>query len=99
MEKAGVRIFRLQQGFLHYKAMLFDYQTGAIGTANFDNRSFRLNFEITLQVDDPLFAEQVERMFERDFANSDIASAKELRAKSPLFRLAVRTARLMAPIQ
>ena len=71
-EKAGIKIYRYTDGFLHQKAMLVDDDTSAIGTANFDNRSFRLNFEITLLFKDANFASEVEVMFEQN------GSVKEL---------------------
>lgn len=98
-EKAGIEIYRYTDGFLHQKAMLVDGNLSAIGTANFDNRSFRLNFEITLLFEDNEFASQVEAMFEQDFKDSRQASAKELKDNSFLFRFAVKCARLLAPIQ
>ena len=70
----------------------------AVGTANFDNRSFRLNFEITAVVIDPDFASSVERMFEDDFAESRLMQHGEYDRKPYWFKLAVRTARLMAPV-
>lgn len=99
LEKAGVKIYRHMNGFMHHKVMLVDRDTSAIGTANFDNRSFRLNFEITIEVRDVDFAREVEALFLRDFADSRLSSAKELEARSFLFRLAVRVARLLAPVQ
>lgn len=99
LEKAGVKVYRHGKGFLHYKAMLVDNGTSAIGTANFDNRSFRLNFELILEIKDAEFALQIEKMFLRDFHDSRIASARELEMKSFPFRLAVKFARLLAPIQ
>lgn len=99
LEIAGGKFYRLTKGFLHYKALLVDHDISAVGTANFDNRSFRLNFEITIQVRDEAFNKEVEQMFERDFAQSRIVSADELLKRSFFFRLAVRTARLMAPLQ
>jgi cardiolipin synthase len=99
LEKAGVKVYRHVKGFLHYKALLIDEDTSAIGTANFDNRSFRLNFELILEVKDADFARDVERMFLDDFHDSRIASAKELEMRSFPFRLAVRVARLLAPVQ
>jgi phosphatidylserine/phosphatidylglycerophosphate/cardiolipin synthase-like enzyme len=35
-----------QASMLHSKTMLVDDFMGIIGTANFDNRSFRLNYEV-----------------------------------------------------
>ena len=99
LEKAGVLVYRMTDGFLHHKAMLVDEDISAIGTANFDNRSFRLNFEITLEVRDETFAREVEAMFLEDFGRSRRSSAAELDERSFFFRLAVRVARLMAPIQ
>ena len=49
---------------------MVDEAFAAIGTAKFDNRSFRLNFEITLAVSDARFASDVAKMFESDFAES-----------------------------
>jgi cardiolipin synthase len=98
-EKAGVKIYRYQKGFLHQKVMLVDDQFSSIGTVNFDNRSMRLNFEITMLIGDKDFASEVEAMLEEDFANSRLASAKEYTGSPLLFRFAVRVARLMAPVQ
>ena len=95
----GVKFYRYTDGFLHEKAMLIDTTAAAIGTANFDNRSFRLNFEITGVVHDTTFATQVERMFEDDFARSTPVQPDELAEKPFWFRLAVRLAALTAPVQ
>ena len=50
---AGVRVFEYQPRMLHSKALLVDDDTCIIGSANFDHRSFRLNFEVTALVYDP----------------------------------------------
>ncbi len=95
---AGVSFYRYQDGFLHEKVMLIDDDVATVGTANFDNRSFRLNFEITAVVIDPEFATAVETMFENDFAKSRLMAPDEYDSKSYWFKLTVRTARLTAPI-
>ena len=79
--------------------MLVDDETAAVGTANLDNRSFRLNFEITLLVVDESFGAQVSEMFERDFADSRLVGQGELDSQPIWFKFGVRFARLMAPIQ
>jgi cardiolipin synthase len=98
LEKAGVRTFRYQQGFLHEKAILVDDVCG-IGTANFDNRSFRLNFEITLLFAEPATVAAAEAMFLADFSRSREAHAADYTSQPWWFRLAARTCRLMAPVQ
>ena len=76
----------------------FDDNAATVGTANFDNRSFRLNFEITALVIDAEFGGKVEKMFEKDFASSRLMQPDEYDNKPFWFKLAVRTARLTAPV-
>jgi cardiolipin synthase len=95
----GVKLFRYQKGFLHQKVMLIDNRLAAVGTANLDNRSFRLNFEITAFSTDRKFVDEVEAMLVTDFARSKEATVGEFTRKSFLFRAACRAARLLAPIQ
>jgi cardiolipin synthase len=97
--RTGVKFYRYRDGFLHEKVMLIDDRVAAIGTANFDNRSFRLNFEITAVIVDPDFVPLVERMFEEDFKKSRQMEKGELDRKPFWFRLAVRLARLTSPVQ
>ncbi|MBL0710930.1 MAG: cardiolipin synthase [Colwellia sp.] len=96
--QTGVRIYRYKQGFLHQKVMLIDQQHASIGTANLDNRSFRLNFEITAMVSDVDFNQQVEAMLLEDLSHAILVPKDELSSKSFLFKLATRVARLTAPI-
>jgi cardiolipin synthase len=98
LEKAGVQTWRYTSGFLHEKVLLVDDYCG-IGTANFDNRSFRLNFEITMLFAEPSIVQAVERMFESDFTKSTRATAADYTDRPWWFRLAARTSRLMAPVQ
>lgn len=95
----GVRLFRYKPGFLHQKVMLIDDDVAAVGTANLDNRSFRLNFEITLMIVDEEFGTSMRDMLEDDFANSRMVEQSDLDAQPMWFKLCVRFARLMAPIQ
>ncbi len=99
MEEAGVKVHRHTNGFTHQKVMLVDSDLATVGTANFDNRSFRLNFELTLGIRDEAFAAEVATMLEKDFADSRLATVDELMEKGFLYRLAVRASSLLAPIQ
>lgn len=99
IDRHGISVFRFRPGFLHEKVMLIDDDFASVGSANFDNRSFRLNFEQTLAVSDKKFAGEVAAMLEKDFSTSIPTSAKELADSSFPFRLAVRVSRLFAPIQ
>ncbi|MBC8127088.1 MAG: cardiolipin synthase [Gloeobacteraceae cyanobacterium ES-bin-144] len=95
----GVKIFRYHKGFLHQKVMLIDERQAAVGTANLDNRSFRLNFEITAFSNDPVFVSEVTEMLATDFKQAREAKLTDITGKPFLFRAATRAARLLAPIQ
>jgi cardiolipin synthase len=97
-EPAGVKFYRYQPGFMHHKVILVDDDLAAVGTANFDNRSIRLNFELMLVFADKRFAASVANMLEADFDQCRQATSEELASRPFLFRVAVRVARLMAPV-
>lgn len=93
----GVKIYRYHPGFMHQKVLLSD-DTAAVGTANLDNRSLRINFEVTMVVPDDTFAEQVAAMLRRDMERCKGVGRSDLEQRRWPFRLAVRAARLLAPI-
>ena len=97
--RTGVRFFRYTDGFLHEKVMLIDDGVATVGTANVDNRSFRLNFEITTVIADQEFAAQVEQMFVEDFSKSREMKKGAFDNRNAAFKLAVRLARLTSPVQ
>lgn len=98
LSECGVRFFRYQEGFIHEKVLLVDNSLSAIGTANFDNRSFRLNFEITALIGDDDFTRGTEKMFKNSFASSRIMQGGDYDNKSLWFKFAVRVCRLMSPV-
>uniref|UniRef100_UPI002FC6DE40 phospholipase D-like domain-containing protein n=2 Tax=Pseudomonas TaxID=286 RepID=UPI002FC6DE40 len=83
---------------LHQKVMLIDSSVVAIGSANLDNRSFRLNFEITLLTFDPGFATEVEQMLEEDLRNCRELIGADRLDLHRLQQLGMRVARLISPI-
>ena len=98
LARAGVRVFEYGPPMLHAKTMVIDDTVAVVGTANMDNRSFRLNFEVTAIVADPRFAGEVAAMFERDFARSRPVTREEVAARPLRQRAFSRAALLFAPI-
>ncbi|MEM1412814.1 MAG: cardiolipin synthase [Pseudomonadota bacterium] len=94
----GIRFYAYAPGFLHEKVVLIDDCFSSVGTPNFDNRSFRLNFEVTALIEDETFAAKMERMFEEDFAHSEPINPMALERKPFWWRLAVQLSRLAAPV-
>jgi cardiolipin synthase len=98
VQACGVEIYRYTAGFLHQKVMLVDDGAACVGTANLDNRSFRLNFETTALVLDPEFAGEVARMLEEDFAQSYLYDHATFRDQPLWVRLCAPIARLASPV-
>ena len=61
--KSGGRVFIYENGFLHSKTMVVDGEVGTVGSANFDRRSFSLNFESNAFIYDKKEAQTIERIF------------------------------------
>lgn len=95
---SGIRIYMYRRGMMHSKMLLFDDEVAGIGSSNFDNRSFRLNFEITCMIFTKEAAEHVERALLRDFADSDEMKLDEFRRRSIWGRLVENACRLLSPI-
>ncbi len=83
---------------MHQKVILVDDAVAAVGTANLDNRSFRINFELFVVCLEQGFVAEVRQMLEHDFAESRLVSVDEFRSRSFAFRLLVRVVRLLAPV-
>ncbi len=96
--QAGVRVYRYECGCLHEKVFLIDQVGSAVGTANLDNRSERLNFEITALVADGEFAAKTAAMLERDMSDSREKTLEELRDVKLVVHILSRGARLLSPI-
>ena len=93
-----IRFFRYKDGFMHQKVVLVDDDLALVGTANIDNRSLYLNFEIGILVNDLAFASEVEKMLEADFLKCQESGVKDYENKSWFFKLGVRLSHLFAPM-
>lgn len=93
---AGVKVWEYKARMLHSKTLVVDDHCAMIGTANFDNRSFRLNFEVMAVIYGTALAEPLVAQFE-----TDLRSASPIRANRRqkfLRRLGDATARLFSPL-
>jgi cardiolipin synthase A/B len=68
--KGGYEIYEFQPTMMHVKAMVIDDLWSVFGSANFDNRSFELNDELTIAVSDPQLAGTLTRDFDADLKRS-----------------------------
>ncbi len=94
---AGVQIWRYDDGFMHQKVLVVDDTIASVGTTNLDNRSCRLNFEVTAMFFDKRATGPVSKMLEDDFARSELLEKRF--ADQPFsVRWGAHTARLFSPL-
>lgn len=97
MLAAGVRILAYTPGFLHEKVCVMDSCACSIGTANLDERSLRLNFELTLLMEGRAATEQVADMLRHDMTHATPLTPSHWYKAPALTRLLAHCCRLLAP--
>ncbi len=100
MIEAGAKMYAYQDdSFVHAKAMLVDGTLAAVGTANFDVRSFRLNHELMVFLYDESEAIQhLKRDFKKDFEDSRLFTMKDMEEKTTMTRIKEVLSSLLSPI-
>ncbi len=96
--RAGVRIYEYLPGLLHAKTLVVDEAFAAIGSANFDQRSFRLNFEATALLYSETVAEDLATIFEQDLTVSREITVEDRQGRGALDKLSEAGARLLSPL-
>jgi cardiolipin synthase len=79
--RAGATIAEYQPTMYHCKLMIVDGLLTSVGSTNFDNRSFRLNDEATLNIVDKAFASAQTAVFEADLARARRVTYEEWQAR------------------
>ncbi|OYY19514.1 MAG: cardiolipin synthase [Polynucleobacter sp. 24-46-87] len=88
---AGVNIAEFHGGLLHTKSLLIDKRVAIFGSVNFDQRSLRLNFEISLIVYNDAFCAKLETLIESYLAQSDMVDSVRW-GKRPRWRVMLENA-------
>ena len=93
----GCRIWKSEPGFDHSKLMVVDGIWSLIGSANWDARSLRLNFEFNVEAYDADLAASLTAIAESKIVNSTPVTLNSLRNRPILYRLRDGFARLASP--
>jgi cardiolipin synthase len=96
--EAGVRAFSYDAGFLHAKTVTIDDYVTSIGSANWDLRSFKWNFETNAVIYDRKVGEGYRRIFEEDMTRSTEITRKSYAARSRATRFKESTCRLVSGV-
>jgi cardiolipin synthase len=93
----GCRIWIVPGPFTHTKLMVVDGIWTMLGSANWDARSLRLNFEFNIECYDGALAASLESSFEKSFAKAERMTLAKLNERSFLVKLRDGVARLLMP--
>ena len=96
--KSGGRVFIYENGFLHSKTMVVDGEVGTVGSANFDRRSFSLNFESNAFIYDKKEAQTMERIFCEDLKECRELTISLYENRSRTIKLKEVAARLLSDL-
>lgn len=98
MLRAGANVYLYRNGFLHAKTIVIDGQIASVGTANMDNRSFRLNFEVNAFLYDGAIARKLLDTFREDVKVSERLTLDKYRQRPLRIRFKEAVCRLLSPI-
>jgi len=95
---AGVKIAEFHGGLLHTKSLLIDKRMAIFGSVNFDQRSLRLNFEISLIVYNEVFCADLEKLIGTYLSQSDYVDLAAWRMRPRWHRYLENAAHLSSPL-
>ncbi|MDR2843387.1 MAG: cardiolipin synthase [Candidatus Symbiothrix sp.] len=96
--KAGMRIYEIQDKFIHAKTMVADDYISVIGSCNLDFRSLETNFEINCYMYDSDLAEQNKNIFFNNLTHCKEVHYQQWIKRSKWKRLLESIMRLFAPL-
>jgi cardiolipin synthase len=96
--EAGVKVYQYARGMMHSKFVLVDGEWASVGTANLDNRSLYLNFEVNCLLYDPAVVAELEAHFLDDLGWSVRLDPGVYARRPRIARLAENAARLFSPV-
>jgi cardiolipin synthase len=95
---AGLKIYFYGKGFNHSKYMIVDTTFTTVGSANFDVRSFDLNFEVMALVYDEVFAGEMTAVFEKDIEGAELVTTEKWENRRKISRYKESLARILGPL-
>ena len=97
MMRRGAEVYYYEGGFHHTKVMMVDDELCSIGTANFDGRSLRYDYEVNVFVFSPQTTLQLNTIFNADLQNSVLLTPNNFKQRFTLRRRFI--GRLFQPIK
>lgn len=97
LRESGITVY-LYKGFLHSKILTIDGKISCIGSTNMDQRSFKINYEISTFIYSQSFTEQLNDQFKKDLQNCLYVDDSYERNKNWFIKVEERVYRLVSMI-
>lgn len=94
----GAKCYTYEKGFLHAKTIVIDDEICSVGTANFDIRSFTLNFEVNAFIYDANIASRLGEIFHQDLMDCLEVTLEDYETRSYQIKFKESISRLVGPI-
>jgi cardiolipin synthase len=94
---AGCNVWKSSGPFVHSKLMTIDGIWSMIGSANWDGRSLRLNFELNLECYDRPFTRRLDHLIDKKIAAANAVTRQSISDRSLPIRLRDAIIRLASP--
>jgi cardiolipin synthase len=95
---AGAKVYIYDNGFMHAKTICVDGEVASVGTANFDIRSFKLNFEANAFIYDAFEVQKLEEAYNVDMASSHELTTKMYKERNIMIKFKESIARLLSDL-
>lgn len=96
--KTGAKVYIYENGFIHAKMLIVDGKIATVGTANIDNRSFRLNFEVNAFLYSHHLSKKLEMIYKADMEKSKELTLEDYLQRPKSIRFKESVSRLLSPI-
>lgn len=96
--RSGIKIYLYEDGMMHAKTMIVDDEIAAVGSTNFDFRSFEHNFEVNMFIFSRQFNERMTSIFMSDLRHSRRLLQSQWARRSFFHKAAESVVRLLSPI-
>ncbi|EEJ73120.1 cardiolipin synthase [Lactobacillus ultunensis] len=94
----GVKVYKYNDGFIHAKTMVSGSDISSVGSANQDFRSYTLNFEVNSFNYNPVLAQELKTIFEKDLEECTLLTNEYFAKQSSWLKFKQYFSRLLSPI-
>lgn len=98
MLDSGIKILLYGSAMTHSKIATIDGEWSTVGTANIDRLSLTFNYETNVEIIDPDFAAEMEKIFHRDAEHCEMVTSPQWRDRHPMARLTEMALKPLRPL-